>query len=178
MLARSPGIGHKTDSGSYLRGNSRAASLDSVDHSMVRKNPGDRLVSPAQPLSNRLDVRGNTFLFPGVERPRSPHAGHDLVQDQERSVFVAYRLDRLEISGNGRHTSQRLRGCKFGSEDRIIWVDRTEGDRGRRRTAPTTVSATNAHTVLGPTFWNSSSSSCANLRTYASSVSSAAFLPR
>jgi hypothetical protein len=44
-------------------------------------------------------------------------------------------------------------------------------------TAPTTGSATKAQTVSGPSRWNASSSSCANLVTYCWSVSSC-FLPR
>ena len=77
------------------------------------------------------------LLLAGVQRAGAAHAAHDLVEDQQHAVAIADRADALEIVGDRRH---------------------------RARGAPTTVSATNAITVSGPSSRILSSSDCAARR--------------
>ena len=113
-----------------------------------------------------LDVRRDVFLLPGVHAARTAHAAHHLVEHEQRAVLGADGFHRREVARHGGYAAEGLRGSIISRGSRL---DLTAWGKGL--TAPTTGSATNAHTLSAPTRVNSSSSSCASRCTYASVVS-------
>ena len=61
----------------------------------------DGLVAAAQTLGDRLQIRGDPLLLPGVQRAGAAHAAHHLVQDQQGAVAVADFTHGAEIAGRG-----------------------------------------------------------------------------
>src|SRR6185437_11750541 len=77
----------------------RARALpDGVDHAGRREHRTNRLITAAQALGDRLDVGGNAFLLPRIERARAAHAAHHLIEDQKRAMPVANVANRTEIT--------------------------------------------------------------------------------
>ena len=79
------------------------ACADGVDDLAAREHRADRLVAAAEPLCDRLDVRRDAFLLPGVRRAGAAHAAHDLVEDEQRAMPVADLAHRLEVAVRRRH---------------------------------------------------------------------------
>ena len=110
---------------------------EGVENALRQEDRADRLVAAAEPLGDRHEVGRDPFLRASVERPGASHAAHDFVEDEQDAVAVADRAYALEIIS----------------------------DRGNHRpSAPTTVSATKAITVSGPSSISFISSACAARR--------------
>lgn len=55
-------------------------------------------VPATQTLADGLEVGHDILLLPGVQGAAAAHAGHDLVEDEQRTVFLADGLHGLEVS--------------------------------------------------------------------------------
>ena len=92
------------------------AVADRVQHTVIHQDAPDRLVAAAQPLGDDLDVGGDAFGLPRMQRAAATHPGHHLVQDQQGAVAVAHRAHGGEIPGQRRHAAQRGADHRLGHE--------------------------------------------------------------
>ena len=86
------------------------------DDAIVDQNTADRLIAAAQALGDDLDVGGDAFLLPRVHGAGAAHPAHDLIQDQQRAVAVAYPADALEVAGQRRDAAGGGTDDGFGEE--------------------------------------------------------------
>ncbi len=96
------------------------AVADGIDDARARKHGADRLIATAQSLGDRLDVRRDAFLLPGVARAGAAHAAHHLVEDEERAVPIADLADGAEISLRRRHAAGGRAHHRLGDERRHV----------------------------------------------------------
>lgn len=79
-----------------------------IDDMFVDEKTSNRRISTPETLSDGLQVRHNTLLFPGVECSRAPHAANHFVKDKQGPVPLADLLYGFQVSGQWRHTPQCL----------------------------------------------------------------------
>src|SRR5258707_15747156 len=77
---------------------SSRAPPDRIDDISACEHRADRLIAAAESLGDRLDIRSNILLFPGVKGARPAHAAHYLVEDQQSAVPVANFAHRPEVT--------------------------------------------------------------------------------
>ena len=109
---------------------------------------------PASESTIVVNVNGGNRL--------TAHPAHDFIQNEESSVFVAYRFHSFQVTFRWRNYT---RCCAH-------YCLRDNYKRSQKRTENMLMTTLHPITVSGPSSWNLSSSSCRNLSTYSSSVSS------
>ena len=73
----------------------------------MREHGADGLKAAAEPLCDHEQIRHDTFLLAGVQRARTSHPAHHLVQDQQYTVTIADLADRGEVTGHRRQRARR-----------------------------------------------------------------------
>ena len=78
-----------------------ASLLQRICYTVVDEHASNWCITASKALGDGLNIRDNTFVLPRVESAASAHSGHDLVDDQECSIFIADGFHGLEVARHG-----------------------------------------------------------------------------